>query len=258
MSTIPSALRHEHPILIPSKGRPDARLPRLLDECELSYALVVEPQDEAAYRQVLPSARYIVLPENDRGLSYARQQVLTLARDARLSHFWLLDDNVRGFYRIEHGKCLPCGPEEAFGYAEWLATNIPRAALVGLQYQQFAWNAKVAYQLNRYAYCCVLVDAETGIDYRPEFQFKSDVAFCLDHLTNGWRTVLVNKFAMNKPVMGANSHGGQSEGYKLHRDEEAARLLCKTFPRYATIIQKTARIDARVDWGAFSPKSRKR
>jgi len=90
------------PIYVPSKGRATTSktIPQLPEEEE--WSVVLEPQDVERY--ALPEKRVIVLPENDRGLAYARQFILAHARSKKLGWFWMLDDDISGFYRVVHGR----------------------------------------------------------------------------------------------------------------------------------------------------------
>eukprot|EP00929_Paragymnodinium_shiwhaense_P052342 TRINITY_DN26224_c0_g1_i3.p1 TRINITY_DN26224_c0_g1~~TRINITY_DN26224_c0_g1_i3.p1 ORF type:complete len:871 (-),score=132.13 TRINITY_DN26224_c0_g1_i3:275-2887(-) len=78
--------------------------------------LVVEPQEEAAYREAWPSALMLILPESGRGPSYARWVIQMVCLKAyelpnedslnatalsrRLSFCWVCDDNLQTFFRL--------------------------------------------------------------------------------------------------------------------------------------------------------------
>jgi TET-associated glycosyltransferase-like protein len=101
-------------IYIPSKGRPDFATARLfnephppcidpyvvvdidMEEKPRPYTVFLEPQDFEAYRKA-GHASIVVLPENDKGIAYARQAILDYAIQNGDKWFWMIDDDVIQF-----------------------------------------------------------------------------------------------------------------------------------------------------------------
>lgn len=215
--------------------------------------MVVEPQEAEGYASVWPTAELIVLPDRDRGISFSRQWILDEARHRGLARYWQIDDNVKGFARVNGMSCQPCRPEEALRFAEELSDKSPRIALVGFEYQQFGWSAKRAWRWNARAYCCVLTRTDTGKDYDPATEMKEDVDFCLQHVAAGWATALVSQYVMSKPKIGDSGAGGLAEKYAERKDEQAAKALCAKWPGVVKLRRRDdGRLDASVDWAAFA------
>lgn len=237
------------PIFIPTKGRAGrATITQVLDESKLQYTLVVEPQEVEDYKAAYPNADLMILAESDQGITYARQAILDYCREEGISWYWQIDDNISGF-RASNEKVTA---RAALSAAEPYVGDYTNLALVGLDYQQFAFRQEKPFTVNTRAFCCVLTRTDTGIDYRPETEMKEDVDFTLQHLDTGrWATLLVHHHAMDKPPMGQNKHGGLVEQYQSKQHEMAARVLCAMWPDYTDLVNKRIGLDAQVSWSSF-------
>jgi hypothetical protein len=241
------------PVFIPSRGRARfASTPRALKGAKVPFTLVVEPQEAESYRALWPDSRVLVLPENNRGVTYVRQFILDHARQHGIVRYWQIDDNIPQWFVKLQGQMQIVPPNYVLREMEKDAEREPRLALLATDYQQFAALASKDATQNTRTYCCVLTRSDTGIDYRPEVEMKEDVDFCMQHVARGWQTRLFHKFAMAKPPMGKTKSGGLVDKYKLGKDSEAARRLCRLWPEVATLIQKGERWDAKINWAALS------
>jgi hypothetical protein len=66
------------PVYIPSKGRPDFATAKQLNKVERPFTVFVEPQDFKAYSDA-GHVSIVQLPENNRGIAYARQLIVEYA-----------------------------------------------------------------------------------------------------------------------------------------------------------------------------------
>jgi hypothetical protein len=64
---------------------------------------VVSPEEEAEYRRCWPGSLLLALPQAGRPVGYARH-VLKRALQWRTPFFWMCDDNLSTFVRIERGS----------------------------------------------------------------------------------------------------------------------------------------------------------
>jgi hypothetical protein len=100
------------PIFVLSRGRPDTAHLNWTAEHVLGaeaasstappVVVVVSPEEAAEYRRCWPSALLLALPEPGRPVGYARH-MLKRALEWRSPHFWMCDDNLAGFVRVERG-----------------------------------------------------------------------------------------------------------------------------------------------------------
>jgi len=236
------------PIFVPTKGRPDAALIKVLRDEGLSFYLVLEPQDKAKYLKRYPGSNFYILPMNDGGLAYARQCILRTAREMGIDWYWQIDDNITGFVEVVNGKCVDASARDALSGAEALVGRHKRVGLIALEYMQFAWSATKEYQFNGRAYCTVLTSTRTGIDYSVELDAKADVDFMIKHFQKRWRSILVKRWSMKKPPMGKNKKGGQTAMYAANRNSVVAMELKRRWPRFCNLIKKPGGIDVRIDW----------
>jgi hypothetical protein len=242
----------QYPIFVPSKGRwKRAQAAMMLRGCGLPFTLVVEPHEEALYREDFPTAQYLVLPERNQGIRYARQYILDYCRKQGYSRYWQIDDNIERFVYAKDGSQVPVTANAALGEIEKLVADRRSIALAATDYAQFGVLAEKDVTYGTRAYCCVLTSTETGINYRVGTDMKEDVDFILQHLAAGHTTLLSHRFAMVKPAMGKNKIGGLSAQYKAGKHNDAARFVQSLWPTQTTLVDKKGSIDVKVDWSAF-------
>lgn len=245
-----------YPIYVASKGRPDAPTFTTLAASNLLYNVLVEPQDEEAYRQARPrGAHFIPLADNDRGLAYVRQRALDIARAAGGEWFWMLDDDIRGFYRAHDRKAWPAPADEVLAEAEAAITVDDFVGQGALEYQQYAWsNEPGKITRNSYADVAVLIKSGVMADYREELPLKVDRDFTLQVLASGHDVVRLGWLAFGVPGNGTNE-GGQHDVYDsltddgMRREEWASRRLADLWPGIVEFkVKPNGRPDAKIHW----------
>jgi hypothetical protein len=162
-------------------------------------------------------------------------------------YFWLLDDDLTGFKTGNNGATA----RGALSFAEGILNDYEGVALVGLDFQQFAWRQEKPFSANSRCYACVLVRTDTGISYEAQWVMKSDVDYTIRTLEAGWNSVLVHKYAMITQTMGSATVGGSGQYYVDGLDSVYAERIVERFPDYARLIDKGDRLDARVSWRMF-------
>ena len=94
------------PIFVLTRGRPQrAHLNWAADhvlgaQTDSPIVAVVDPSERAEYRRCWPAALLLVLPASGRPVGYARH-VLKRACEWRAPFFWMVDDNIAGFVKVE-------------------------------------------------------------------------------------------------------------------------------------------------------------
>lgn len=236
------------PIYVASKGRPEGASFARLAEAGLGAAVFVEPQEAEAYEQLGPAFPLVVLPESERGLAYVRQAVLDQARAAGHEWVWLLDDDVRGFYRVQRGRCFACSAAEALGGAELMFRAQRAVGQAALEYQQFAWSARRGWKTD--SYCDVVVALRPGLplDFRPYAGVKVDRDYTLQVLALGYHTLRCQSYAFAAPA-NASNRGGLYDVYASGVEERDSRRLAELWPEVVEFRPKAnGRPDARVHW----------
>jgi hypothetical protein len=247
------------PIYVPSKGRPDSFTMQLLEKHLIPYTAVLEPQDGFAYRAFSP--KYCVqeiLPENDKGIAYVRNYILNLTRGFGHKWFWMLDDDIKGFFLTRDGKTVKSDPKEVLLEAQRVFTNIGKYLGQGaLEYQQFAWSAKKDHVLNSYCDVAVCINVENTqwVGYRPEMELKEDRDFTLQILKAGFLTARASKCSFSAPKNGSNK-GGLYDAYRSNREAAASQRMVKEWPKVCTLnTKKDGRPDVKINWKLFKPRS---
>lgn len=254
-----------YPIFVTSKGRPHATTFDTLDNSGLQFTVVVEPQDAEAYADAIDHEDLMLLPENDRGLAYARQHVLDHCREqpeTALQWFWMLDDDISGFYRTNPATKRNERYKAAaiLGEAEECARALDggNLGIVALEYQQFAWNATPGKPtMNSYTDVATLISPQVIADYRQELPLKVDRDFTLQVLATGYDTARLRWLSFSVPTNGTNEGGLhdtydsliEHDGEQIRREEYASRRLAELWPGIVEFKRKpNGRPDAKIHW----------
>lgn len=242
------------PIYVPSKNRiTGAKTLKLLQDSGLPYTLVVEPQDEQGYAEAFPQAELVVLPENDRGLPYVRNFILK----RNTGWFWMLDDDIDGFYERVGTRMERIPAATALGMAENIIRKVPQAAQGALEYSQYAWSTKRNYALNSYCDVCVLIDAAKTFfhTFQEEATLKLDREFTLQLLNAGHFTVRVQRYAFSCPKNGSNAGGLKPLYDTVQAEHQAVDWMVSRYPGLVTAVTKNdGRYDAKINWQAFGAR----
>lgn len=250
-------MKPKYPIYIPSKGRTHIRMTASYFEADgVPFHFVVEPNEEAAYRAAFPSASVLVLPENGRGLVYSRNWILEHARASGAERHWQIDDNIRGFRRLFKGQRLPCDSGIALRVCEDFADRYENVALAGLNYQMFVTGKRgqPPFVLNVHVYSCTLILNSLPVRFRGFY--NEDVDICLQVLSQGWCTVLLNAFMADKQRTMVVSGGQTDVVYSGDGRLKMARALERAWPGVVTVQWRFQRPQHVVkdNWRGFDTK----
>lgn len=248
-----------YPIYIPSKGRPKSKL-----FAKLPHAfVVVEPNEAFEYQKNNPDGKFIILPENDQGVTYARQFILDHARFKQHEWFWMLDDDITAFYEvIEPKKTVKIDATEALEKAEEIITSVPNAAQGGLEGSQFACYSTEPFTTMSHCEGCNLINVKRtrSIDYRFELVMKEDIDFSMQILAAGFDNVRVKKICCSCPTVGSIK-GGLKELYDDRNNDFIAseQILAHWGSEFCRVVtKKTGRVDVRVNWRKLAKLSKER
>lgn len=248
------------PIYIPSKGRAlTMSTPELLKESGVPFKIVVEPQDYDAYKNANPETSFMVLAKDNQGIGFVRQSILDWARNSKDDWFWMMDDDITGFFKAVNGRNVKTSIDSILSICE---LNLERTWFVGqaaLEYQQYSWSAKKDYTWNSYCDVCVAINTTItkGIDYRSHMDLKEDRDFTLQILANaGLKTVRFSKFSFSAPKNGSNKGGLYQAYQQTDRELEAVNRMVKAWPGICSLnIKKDGRTDVKINWKLFKDAS---
>ncbi len=254
-----------YPIFIPSKSRADSRLTaKALDSIGVPYHIVVEPQEADLYRAVIDPAKVLVLPFSDRGTSVpARNWIMDYAVSIGSRRVWILDDNIKGFYRLNRNLKVPAKTGSIFRAAEDFVERYENVAITGFHYFMFASRKSKMkpFELNTRVYSNMLIDlnakGQEGNPYRFRGFYNEDTDICLRMLKDGWCSVLFLAFLAEKSVT-MTMRGGNTPVYQGDGRLKMAQELQRNHPDVTRIAWKWGRWQHSVDYRPFKHNLLKR
>jgi hypothetical protein len=217
------------------------------------FHIVVEPQEYLQYARVINSKKIIVTPFSNlnQGSIPVRNFVWDLAKQAKVKRYWILDDNIKWFYRLNNNVKVPVNSGTIFKVAEDFVDRYTNIALAGFQYEYFVpRKAKVQpISLNNRIYSCILI--QTDIPYQWRGKYNEDTDLSIRVLKDGWCTVLFNAFLCGK-VPTLSLKGGNASIYNQTKSrKEFAESLKKQHPDIVEIIWRYNRWHHKVDYSSF-------
>ena len=219
----------KYPIYIPTKGRADNSFTaNCLMKDGVAFYLVIEPQEFDKYNAVFgqqPLATILILPFANLGQGSipARNWIKQHATINGHKRHWQIDDNIRSFYRLYKSKRIRCDSRIALQVTEDFVDRYTNVAIAGLEYTFFAVQNKKPFKLNAHVYSCTLVLNEIENEWRG--RYNEDTDMCLQVLADGWCTILMSTFLIEKSRTMNMKGGNTTELYKGDGRLEMARSL---------------------------------
>jgi len=224
----------KYPVYIISKGRWESRhTSKALEKMDVSYHIVIEPQELNDYAAVIDRDKILVLPFSNLGQGSipARNWVWEHSIEADAERHWIVDDNISWFARLHRNKVTRVGTGITFQIIEDFVERYENVALAGMQYEMFvpAGEKRHPLILNTRIYSCILI--KNDIPYRWRGRYNEDTDLSLRALKDGWCTVLFNAFPCKK-ITTMTVRGGNTEDlYKLGGKEDGRLLMAQSLQR---------------------------
>ena len=245
----------EYPVYIISKGRWGSNLTsKALEAASIPYHIVIEPQEKDQYAAVIDPKKILVLPFSDLGQGSipARNWVWEHSIMQSATRHWILDDNIRNFYRLHKNTKYHITSGTVFKVAEDFVDRYQNVALAGFEYEMFAprkTKRAVPFSLNRRIYSCILINND--LPHRWRGRYNEDTDLSLRVLKDGLCTILFYIFLAQK-VATMRMKGGNTDA--LYRDDgrfEMAKSLQDQHPDVVKIQRKWGRWQHKVDYTRF-------
>lgn len=247
-------MKPKYPIYIPSKGRWELRpTSKALEAMGVDYRIVIEPQEYEDYASVINPRKILTLPfsELGQGSIPARNWIWEHAISEGHKRHWIIDDNIRQFYRLNKNHREPVKTGSTFRAAEDFVDRYENVALAGFQYNGFAADKQKhpPFIPNTRVYSCILI--KNDIPYRWRGRYNEDTDLSLRALKDGWCTILFKAFLADKKVTMSMKGGNTDELYAGDGRLKMAQSLQEQHPDVTTIKWKWGRWQHEVDYSRF-------
>ncbi len=244
-----------YPIYIISKGRWESRLTsKALEKINVQYHIVIEPQEYEQYSSVIEPSKILILPFSNLGQGGipARNWVWEHSISIGAEKHWILDDNIRHFFRLSKNKKIHVKDGLIFKQAEDFIDRYKNVALAGMNYELLVprKQEKPPFQLNTRIYSCILI--RNDIPYRWRGRYNEDTDLSLLVLKGKWCTILFNAFLCDKEATMTMKGGNSDELYKGNGRLLMAQSLQKQHPDVVKITRKWGRWQHQVDYRPFA------
>ena len=273
----------QFPIYIPSKGRYDYMVTsKALTRMGIKHNIVVEPDEVEDYQRAIDAndlLTTIVVLDLDYKTKYETCDEFGLERSTgpgparnfahdhsvknNYSWHWVMDDNIRGFYRMNHNLKVPCTGTGFWRAMEDFCLRYKNVAMAGPNYFFFA-PRKVkhpAYTTNTRIYSCNLIRNDVPFKWRG--RYNEDTIISLDMLSAGWCTIQFNAFLQDKMETQKLKGGNTGEFYhaegtvekgKKYTDQGTylkSKMMVDVYPNLSEIVEKFGRVHHKVDYSGF-------
>lgn len=176
---------------------------------------------------------------------------------------WVMDDNIKAFYRLNRNLKVPVSDGTIFRCMEDFCLRYENVAMAGPNYFMFASrkSAMPAFVANTRIYSCNFI--RNDVPFRWRGRYNEDTIISLDMLKAGWCTIQFNAFLQEKmetqKLPGGNTDEfylaeGQKRGGAKYSDtgtDAKSRMLVSVHPDVSRIVHKFKRTHHHVDYRLF-------
>jgi hypothetical protein len=260
-----------YPIFIPSKGRAHKQMTmRTLSRMGLKYYVMVEPQEYEEYRRfVPPEATVLKLSRGNHGMGpgLARNECWDYAKNVlKAKRFFILDDNIDGFYRLHQNKRYRCGDGTPFRALEDFVDRYKNVPLAGFQYRFFKAPDQKHYPftVNTRIYSAALMSTDND-DFKQRGRYNEDTIQSIDVMEAKQCTVEFNSFLQGKLRTQTMKGGNTDEFYRPQGKKNQAKstfeksaMLVREYPKICKMVFRYERWHHDCDYTVFRKNQLKR
>lgn len=278
-----SDLLPRFPLYIPSKGRHEYMVTsKYLTEMGVPHYIIVEPAEVPAYRAAVKRMGLLAtILELD--MSYKEKYELCddlglskstgpgPARNFAWDHaianghewHWVMDDNIKGFFRLNKNLKVPTRSPAYWRAMEDFVLRYKNVGMAGPNYFMFASRKSKMppFVTNTRIYSCNLI--RNDIPFRWRGRYNEDTILSLDMLKAGWCTIQFNAFLQYKMGTQVLKGGNTDEFYhaegKVRAGEKYAdtgtvaksKMIADVHPDVAKVVFRFSRWHHHVDYSRF-------
>ena len=240
---------------------------RSLDRINTPYRIVIEPQEYDAYSREIAKENILTLPFSNLGQGGipARNWVWEHSTKEGHAFHWIMDDNIRDFYRLHNNTKNYVGDGTVFRCMEDFVQRYENIPMAGPNYHGLVdarSKGVKPFKLNTRVYSCILLSNKVSQRWRGRYNEDTDLS--LRFLKEGYCTVLFNAFLAEKKATMKMGGGNTEELYQQTKEFdgrlEMAKSLREQHPDVTKIVWKWNRWQHQVDYSRFKknlPKKKK-
>lgn len=256
---------NRYPIYIISKGRWESRLTsRALERMQIPYHIVVEETEFDKYAEVIDKEKILILPQKykddydileetqtvrSKGSGPARNFVWQHSIDSGAERHWILDDNIRGFFRLNNNQKIRVYAN-VFQIMEDFVDRYENVGLAGPNYDYFVPRKSkfTPFSINTRIFSCILI--KNDLPFRWQGLYNEDVILSIETLKRGLCTIQFYAFLQEKAATQSMKGGNTDE---LYRDGtlEKSKILINRYPDIAKLVWRYNRWHHEIDDRAF-------
>lgn len=256
-----------YPIYIVSKGRADTRMTaRALEQIGVPYHIVIEEQEYDQYAAVIDAKKILVLDKkyqrhydtfDDLGLtkSVGPGAARNFAWDHSIANgfawHWVMDDNIRHFFRLHKNKRIRVGDGTIFRCMEDFVQRYENVGMAGPNYAMFApeRDKLPPFVTNTRIYSCNLIRNDLPLRWRGRYNEDTDLS--LRMLKAGWCTVQFNAFLQQKIQTQKIKGGNTAEFYAKEGTYNKSKMQVEMHPDISRMTHRFGRVHHYVDYRGF-------
>lgn len=257
----------KYPLYIVSKKRADSRLTsKSLEKMGVPYSVVIEQSDYEDYSKVIDPKKLLILPEKyfdeydvfddlGRTKSTGPGPARNFAWDHSISKgykwHWVMDDNIQGFFRLNHNLKVPVGCGSIFRAMEDFCERYTNVAMAGPNYFMFAprKTKQPPFITNTRIYSCNLI--RNDVPYRWRGRYNEDTDISLRMLKDNWCTVQFNAFLQYKITTQVLRGGNSDAFYDKEGTLPKSKMLVDMHPDVSEVVWKFNRWHHHVNYKPF-------
>ena len=261
-------LQPKYPIYLPSKGRWDVRhTSDTLIRMGVKHNMVVEESQYENYKAAVDPnwVTLLILPQKyldeydtmddlgatrSKGPGAARNFAWDHSKAAGFKRHWVMDDNMKDFYRLDEGRRIRVADGSIIRAMEDHTDRYKNVHMSGPQYRFFARGGEnPPVVLNSRIYSCNLILNESPFRWRG--RYNEDTILSLDMLSAGHCTLQYFAFLSGKLATQTVKGGNTAEFYAKEGTLPKSKMLQDAYPEVSTVTWRYGRWHHHVDYSPF-------
>jgi hypothetical protein len=257
-----------YPIYIVSKGRAESRLTvKALQAMRVPFHVVIEEQEFHDYAAVIDPRCLLILDKryqrdydtcdavgDAKGKGPGPARNFAWEHSIRAGHdwHWVMDDNIRGFYRFNRNSQVPVADGTIFRCMEDFCLRYRNVAMAGPNYKMFAKRKQKIppFVPNTRIYSCNLI--RNDVPFRWRGRYNEDTDLSLRMLKAHWCTVQFNAFLQEKLHTQTMKGGNTDEFYAREGTLPKSQMLVALHPDVTKLVWKFGRAHHHVEYRPFA------